>query len=302
MNGLAKVFGDWIREFKVDGFRVDTAKHVDRAFFKAWAPKILAAARAAGVKDFEIFGEVTAQRTRPSSRSSSGTVDFPTFSTFRSRTHSCASPAAPPAHAALRPRLADDDYFRRPDGIAPTPATFLGNHDMGRAALLIKQPDERDRGSSSAARLLPRVRAAVPAAGRARRLLRRRGGHDRPRGRQGRPPGHVSDAGRASGGRRSASAARRSGPGSSFDVDTVDNNVAASAQEPRRAPRATPGLRDRLHGGPARQRRIARRSAASTSPTAARWSPSSTPARMTSPFRSPRRRRLPSGRSGVGRT
>ena len=59
MNGLAKVFGDWIREFKVDGFRVDTAKHVDRAFFKAWPPKILAAARAAGVKDFQIFGEVT---------------------------------------------------------------------------------------------------------------------------------------------------------------------------------------------------------------------------------------------------
>jgi glycosidase len=29
----------------VDGFRVDTAKHVDRAFFRAWVPKILAAAR-----------------------------------------------------------------------------------------------------------------------------------------------------------------------------------------------------------------------------------------------------------------
>ena len=36
-------------------------------------------------------------------------------------------------------RLDEDDYFRRPDGVAPTPATFLGNHDVGRAALLIKQ-------------------------------------------------------------------------------------------------------------------------------------------------------------------
>ena len=35
VNGLAEVFGDWIRQFKVDGFRVDTAKHVDRAFFRA---------------------------------------------------------------------------------------------------------------------------------------------------------------------------------------------------------------------------------------------------------------------------
>ena len=31
-------------------------------------------------------------------------------------------------------RLADDDYFRGPSGVAPTPATFLGNHDIGRAA------------------------------------------------------------------------------------------------------------------------------------------------------------------------
>ena len=36
-------------------------------------------------------------------------------------------------------RLVDDDYFRGSNGVAPTPATFLGNHDMGRAALLIKQ-------------------------------------------------------------------------------------------------------------------------------------------------------------------
>ena len=34
-------------------------------------------------------------------------------------------------------RLSDDDYFRGPSGIAPTPATFLGNHDTGRAARMI---------------------------------------------------------------------------------------------------------------------------------------------------------------------
>src|SRR5262249_15391363 len=31
-------------------------------------------------------------------------------------------------------RLADDDYFRTPDGVDPTFTTFLGNHDLGRAA------------------------------------------------------------------------------------------------------------------------------------------------------------------------
>jgi glycosidase len=31
-------------------------------------------------------------------------------------------------------RLVDDDYFRLPDGADPAFATFLGNHDLGRAA------------------------------------------------------------------------------------------------------------------------------------------------------------------------
>ena len=36
-------------------------------------------------------------------------------------------------------RLGDDDYFRLADGRAPVPPTFLGNHDMGRAALKIQE-------------------------------------------------------------------------------------------------------------------------------------------------------------------
>jgi glycosidase len=48
-------------------------------------------------------------------------------------------------------RLADDDYFRGPDGVAPTPVTFLGNHDIGRAALKIKE-----QGGGEGAELLSR--------------------------------------------------------------------------------------------------------------------------------------------------
>ena len=32
-NGLAQIYASWITRFKVDGFRVDTAKHVNAAFF-----------------------------------------------------------------------------------------------------------------------------------------------------------------------------------------------------------------------------------------------------------------------------
>ncbi len=58
VDGLAQIYADWIRRYKLDGFRIDTARHVDRAFFETWVPKIRAAARAAGVRDFELFGEV----------------------------------------------------------------------------------------------------------------------------------------------------------------------------------------------------------------------------------------------------
>jgi glycosidase len=136
VNGLAKVFGDWIREFRVDGFRVDTAKHVDRAFFKVWTPKIMASARAAGVKDFESFGEVTLNDAAELAifereRALPNVIDFPLQDT-RVRFVGGSSGAR-----GLASRLDDDDYFRRADGEAPTPATFLGNHDIGRAALLI---------------------------------------------------------------------------------------------------------------------------------------------------------------------
>ena len=152
VDGLAQVYGDWIRRTKVDGFRIDTARHVDRAFFKVWAPKILAAARAAGVPDFELFGEVFISdaielSTFVRERKLPNVLDFP----FQdAATRYAAGDASAKGIVA---RLDDDDYFQGPSGVAHTPPTFLGNHDMGRAARMIK-----DRaGGKSGAELLRRV-------------------------------------------------------------------------------------------------------------------------------------------------
>jgi alpha-amylase len=143
VNGLAQVFGEWIRQFKVDGFRVDTAKHVDRAFFRGWAPKILAIARAAGVRDFEIFGEVFLTDTVELSsfvrdRAIPNIIDFPLQDTLVRYAGGSAG------SRGIAARLADDDYFRGPSGVAPTPATFLGNHDIGRAATKIREQTQAE--------------------------------------------------------------------------------------------------------------------------------------------------------------
>ena len=136
MNGLAQVYGGWIRRYGIDGFRVDTAKHVDRAFFGAWLPKIRAAARAAGIDDFEVFGEVFETDAIELSgyvrdRGLPNVIDFP----LQDSLDRFAGGSAGARGVATRPR--DDDYFRGPSGIAPTPPTFLGNHDTGRGARMV---------------------------------------------------------------------------------------------------------------------------------------------------------------------
>ena len=144
------MWGDWIRAYKIDGFRVDTAKHVDRAFFKAWMPRIRAAARAAGVPAFDVFGEVfeTDAATLASfvrERGLPNVIDFPLQDALMRYAGGSAGARG------IATRLGDDDYFRLGNGVAPAPVTFLGNHDVGRAALKIKE-----QGGGEGAELLAR--------------------------------------------------------------------------------------------------------------------------------------------------
>jgi hypothetical protein len=106
---------------------------VNAAFFKLWVPRVRAAARAAGIADFPIFGEVTLNDAVDLSafvrdRGLPQVLDFP----FQQVATAYASGAS--GAKGLGFRLQDDDYFRTPNGIDPAFTTFLGNHDMGRGA------------------------------------------------------------------------------------------------------------------------------------------------------------------------
>jgi glycosidase len=151
VNGLASVYASWVTRFGVDGFRIDTARHVDRAFFGRWVPKIRAAAKAAGVKDFELFGEVFI----PDAVEVSGYVrdrGLPNALDFPLQDALVRFAGGDATARGIGTRLADDDYFRTPNGLAPSPPTFLGNHDMGRAAQQIAS----HAGGAGAAELLRR--------------------------------------------------------------------------------------------------------------------------------------------------
>ena len=58
LAGMIDIFGSWIDRFGIDGYRIDTAKHVNPEFWRAFIPAIRAHAAARGIPNFHIFGEV----------------------------------------------------------------------------------------------------------------------------------------------------------------------------------------------------------------------------------------------------
>jgi len=58
VQGFIDIYGAWIDRYGVDGFRIDTARHVNSEFLQTFVPAMLARARARGITNFHIFGEV----------------------------------------------------------------------------------------------------------------------------------------------------------------------------------------------------------------------------------------------------
>ena len=56
-NALISVFQYWIGSLNIDGFRVDTIKHVEHEFWQVFTPAMRAYAKSIGKENFFIFGE-----------------------------------------------------------------------------------------------------------------------------------------------------------------------------------------------------------------------------------------------------
>lgn len=131
VEGMIEIHTDWISDFGIGGFRVDTARHVDDGFWKAFNPAILEHARAEGIEDFHLFGEAYGHEVEALSRYTREAA-FPAVLDFAFRDavqEVVAGGAAPSRLAAV---FEQDDRYRgdeRGAGILPT---FVGNHDDGR--------------------------------------------------------------------------------------------------------------------------------------------------------------------------
>ncbi|WP_308170210.1 pullulanase-type alpha-1,6-glucosidase [Acrocarpospora catenulata] len=136
VKGMIDIYQTWVREAGVDGFRIDTAKHVNMEFWERFTPALRGYAAKLGNERFFMFGEVYSSDVAYASRFTSrggmnATLDF----AFQENARTFAGGGAASGLAGL---YAADDYYTDADSNAASLPTFLGNHDMGRIGSFLK--------------------------------------------------------------------------------------------------------------------------------------------------------------------
>ncbi|MFE2584168.1 pullulanase-type alpha-1,6-glucosidase [Streptomyces sp. NPDC059378] len=142
VSGMEKIYQRWVRDFGVDGFRIDTVKHVDMEFWTQWATALDAYAAAHGRKNFFMFGEVYSADTSITSPYVTqgrldATLDFP----FQDAARQYASQGG--SAQKLAAVFGDDYKYTTDKANAYEQVTFLGNHDMGRIGYFLNQDNPK---------------------------------------------------------------------------------------------------------------------------------------------------------------
>jgi glycosidase len=135
-DGLIDIFKGMISDFDIDGFRLDTVKHVNDEFWTQWTPAVLTAAADAGRPDFFMFGEVFT--TDPIFNSHYTTnLGLPSILDFVVNEGLEQYVARGLPADTLAQAFDQDDWFTDVDSNASMLVKFFGNHDMGRMGRLI---------------------------------------------------------------------------------------------------------------------------------------------------------------------
>ncbi|MGL4257766.1 MAG: alpha-amylase family glycosyl hydrolase, partial [Microbacterium sp.] len=145
VDGFVDVYQGWI-DLGIDGFRIDTAKHVNFEFWEKWSTEVLDYAHGLGKDEFFMFGEVydaDPAKLSPYVRNSdmNSVLDF----TFQSAATAYAKGGTGGKPSGLRTLFAGDDMYTTPDSSATALPTFLGNHDMGRVGLFVAGAEAQPR-------------------------------------------------------------------------------------------------------------------------------------------------------------
>ncbi|WP_053654021.1 pullulanase-type alpha-1,6-glucosidase [Streptomyces sp. MMG1121] len=142
VHGMEKIYERWVKDFAVDGFRIDTVKNVNMEFWTQWATALDRYAAAHGRKNFFMFGETYDTDTSVTSPYVTqgrldATLDFP----FQDAARAYASQGG--SARRLGSVFGDDWKYTTDKANAYEQVTFLGNHDMGRIGHFIEQDNPK---------------------------------------------------------------------------------------------------------------------------------------------------------------
>ncbi|WP_420428994.1 alpha-amylase family glycosyl hydrolase [Kordiimonas sp.] len=139
-QGFIDIYKFWISEFKIDGFRIDTVRHVNDSFWQTFAPAIVDHAKAEGISQFYVFGEVYDGNPEHLSHFTR-VAKLPAVLDFGFQWQARQVIADGKAPALLKEFYAHDHLYDTAWSSASILPTFLGNHDMGRIGRFIVTAD-----------------------------------------------------------------------------------------------------------------------------------------------------------------
>ena len=151
VQGFIDIYGDWIERYRVDGFRIDTARHVNPEFWQAFVPAMLQArARAAASRT-----STSSAKWRPrawtwrSSRVTRASTSCPRCSISASPMRSGSAGRRQRGHRPCwRASTQDDGLYEGGAPAALRLPTFTGNHDFGRLRLDRRSARARRRATT----------------------------------------------------------------------------------------------------------------------------------------------------------
>ena len=143
VKGMIDIYKNIINEFKPDGFRIDTVKHVNIEFWQQFSPALKQHAKTQGIDNFFMFGEVYSFEPELLSRFTTE-AKIPSVLDFAFQGAITKALIEQQGTDVLAQLFAKDHFYKTTHKYientdANTLVNFTGNHDMGRFAYALKQ-------------------------------------------------------------------------------------------------------------------------------------------------------------------
>ncbi|WP_286233655.1 alpha-amylase family glycosyl hydrolase [Thalassotalea sediminis] len=137
VGGMIDIYKNIITTFKPDGFRIDTVKHVNIEFWQQFIPTLEQHAKAQGIENFFMFGEVySGDPVELSKFTTEGTL--PSVLDFGLQSVLYQTLVENKPTALFNELFAQDRLYKDANQLL----NFTGNHDMGRFAYLLSKQNK----------------------------------------------------------------------------------------------------------------------------------------------------------------